>query len=77
MALTFSIQNQPSWANFNSGTGELSGTPASVNIGNYPDILISVSDGTQTASLAAFTITVAKPAVDGPPTDRGNPGNVP
>jgi hypothetical protein len=72
-ALTFSIQNQPSWANFNSGTGELSGTPASVNIGNYPDILISVSDGTQTASLAAFTITVAKPAVDGPPTIGGNP----
>lgn len=72
-ALTFSIQNQPSWANFDSGTGRLSGTPASVNIGSYPNILISVSDGTQTASLAAFTITVSQPAVGGPPTIGGNP----
>ena len=72
-ALTFSIRNQPSWANFNSGTGELSGTPASVNIGSYPNILISVSDGTQTASLPAFTIAVSQPAVDEPPTIIGNP----
>lgn len=72
-ALTFSIQNQPSWANFDFGTGRLSGTPASVNIGSYPNILISVSDGTQTASLAAFTITVSQPAVGGPPTIGGNP----
>jgi hypothetical protein len=71
--LTFSIQNQPSWANFNSDTGRLSGTPASVNIGSYPNILISVSDGTQTASLPAFTITVSQPAVGGPPTIGGNP----
>jgi hypothetical protein len=72
-ALTFSIQNQPSWANFDSGTGRLSGTPASVNIGSYPNILISVSDGTLSASLAAFTITVSQPAVGGPPTIGGNP----
>jgi hypothetical protein len=72
-ALNFSVQNQPSWANFNSDTGRLSGTPTSVNIGTYPNILISVSDGTQTASLAAFTITVSQPAVGGPPTIGGNP----
>ena len=39
-ALTFSIQNQPSWANFNSGTGELFGTPVAANIGKrfeHPD----------------------------------------
>jgi hypothetical protein len=72
-ALTFSIQNQPSWANFNTSTGQLSGTPASKNVGSYPNILISVSDGTLMASLPAFTITVTQPANDGPPTISGSP----
>jgi hypothetical protein len=72
-ALTFSIQNQPSWASFNSGTGQLSGTPVATNIGSYPNILISVSDGTLSASLPAFTITVTQPSTDGPPTINGNP----
>jgi len=72
-ALTFSIQNLPSWANFNTGTGQLSGTPASKNIGSYPNILISVSDGTLTAALPAFTITVTQPTNDGPPTISGSP----
>jgi Putative Ig domain len=72
-ALTFSIQNQPSWANFNTGTGQLSGTPASKNIGSYPNIVISVSDGTLTAALPAFTITVTQPTNGGPPTISGNP----
>jgi len=72
-ALTFSIRNQPSWANFNSGTGQLSGTPVAANIGSYPNILISVSAGTQTASLPAFSITVSQPSAGGPPTIGGNP----
>jgi len=72
-ALTFSIRNQPSWANFDSETGQLSGTPLAANIGSYPNILISVSDGTQSASLPAFTITVSQRAVDQPPTIGGNP----
>ena len=72
-ALTFSIQNQPSWANFDTSTGQLSGTPAAANVGSYANILISVSDGTQSASLAAFTITVSQPSSTGPPTIGGNP----
>ena len=72
-ALTFSIQNQPSWANFNAGTGQLSGTPTAANVGGYPNILISVSDGTLTASLPAFAITVTQPSNTGPPTISGNP----
>ena len=71
--LTFSIQNMPSWANFNANTGQLSGTPGSANVGSYPNIVISVSDGTLTASLAAFSITVSTAPVDGPPTISGNP----
>jgi len=72
-ALTFSIQNQPTWANFNAGTGKLSGTPTATNIGSYPNILISVSEGTLTASLPAFAITVTQPSNTGPPTISGTP----
>lgn len=57
----FSIQNKPGWATFDTSTGTLYGTPADANVGNYTNILISVSDGTATSSLPAFTITVALP----------------
>jgi hypothetical protein len=70
--LTFAIQNQPSWANFNPGTGELSGTPSAANIGSYANIIISVTDGLLSASLPAFTINVSA-AGTGPPTIGGNP----
>ena len=56
--LTFSIVNQPLWASFNSITGELQGTPGSSDSGNYPDIIISVSDGDQQVSLSSFSIDV-------------------
>ena len=59
--LTFSIQNKPVWATFDTSTGTLYGTPADANVGRYTNILISVSDGTATSSLPAFTITVALP----------------
>jgi hypothetical protein len=57
-ALTFSISNKPSWATFNTTTGRLSGTPAAANAGSISNIVISVTDGTATTSLPAFTITV-------------------
>src|SRR5207253_2652712 len=64
--LTFSVSNQPSWASFSTATGQLSGTPASANVGSYSNIVISVSDGTLSASLAAFSISVtAAPPVTG------------
>jgi len=54
--LTFSISNKPSWANFNTSTGALTGTPTSE--GTTQDIVITVSDGKLTASLSAFSITI-------------------
>lgn len=57
-ALTFSISNQPSWASFDEDTGELSGTPGEGDVATYGDIVISVSDGTASASLDAFSISV-------------------
>jgi hypothetical protein len=57
-ALTFSISNKPSWATFNTSTGRLNGTPTAANIGSTSNIVISVTDGTATTSLPAFTVTV-------------------
>lgn len=56
--LTFSISGQPSWATFDSATGRLTGTPQEADVGEYSGISIRVSDGTQEASLATFSITV-------------------
>jgi hypothetical protein len=65
-ALSFSISNKPGWASFSTTTGKLSGTPAAGDAGTTSSIVISVSDGTATASLAAFQITVnAAPAATG------------
>jgi hypothetical protein len=58
-ALSFSIQNKPAWASFSIATGQLSGTPSSSDVGTDANIVISVSDGTVSAALSPFTITVA------------------
>jgi hypothetical protein len=57
--LTFSIINQPAWAAFDLSTGELSGTPFNADADSYPNIVISVSDGVDTASLGPFSIDVS------------------
>lgn len=59
--LTFSIANKPAWAAFNTSTGVLSGTPGTGDVGTTSGIKISVTDGTASASLASFAITVQSP----------------
>lgn len=59
-AVKFTIRNAPAWASFDTSSGKLSGTPQAGNAGTYADILISASDGQATASLPAFSITVAE-----------------
>jgi hypothetical protein len=61
-ALTFSIQNTPDWATFNNSTGQLSGTPTAAEVGTYPNIIISVSDGTSETALPAFAVAVTETA---------------
>ena len=56
--LTFSITNPPAWAAFDPATGRLSGAPGMQHLGATNGIVISVSDGALSASLAAFTLTV-------------------
>ena len=56
--LSFSILNKPSWASFDTTTGELSGTPGQADVGNHAGIVISVSDGKLSTSLSTFDISV-------------------
>ena len=69
--LTFSITNKPSWASFSTGTGRLSGTPGSADVGEHVGIVIGVSDGFTSASLPSFSITVS--AANRAPTIGGTP----
>ncbi|WP_232522436.1 beta strand repeat-containing protein [Marinimicrobium alkaliphilum] len=70
--LMFSISNTPPWAEFDSTTGALSGTPT--DVGSFSNIVITVTDGLDSATLAPFAIEVQqgnrKPEISGdPPTE--------
>jgi hypothetical protein len=54
----FDIAGKPSWASFDVLTGRLAGTPSAGDIGVYGSIEISVTDGTDTATLGSFSIEV-------------------
>jgi hypothetical protein len=77
--LRFAISNRPSWAGFNTRTGRLSGTPASANVGQYSNIVISVNDGTTSVALPAFSIQVQDidnqaPVISGTPATSATIG---
>lgn len=71
--LTFSITNKPSWAQFSSSTGRLSGTPSSRNAGTTSGIVIRVSDGRLSAALPSFSITVTSGTANRAPVVSGTP----
>jgi hypothetical protein len=56
--LSFTISNLPSWASFDDQTGAITGSPEESDVGDYEEILVSVTDGTDTVSLSAFSIEV-------------------
>lgn len=56
--LQFSIARKPLWADFDPQTGRISGTPTSADVGNFTNITLSVSDGSASADLQAFDISV-------------------
>ena len=58
----FAIVNPPAWATFSSRTGQLTGMPSAANVGTYANIVIAVSDGRRTATLAPFTVQVVAAA---------------
>lgn len=57
-ALTFSLSGAPSWLTFSPATGRISGTPTAADVGTDKAILLQVSNGASTVSLAPFSITV-------------------
>ncbi|ABC29956.1 RTX toxins and related Ca2+-binding protein [Hahella chejuensis KCTC 2396] len=57
-ALTVTAANRPGWLSLNAVTGALSGTPPVGAAGVYSGIVLSVSDGQASTSLAAFSVTV-------------------
>ncbi|MFQ5471072.1 MAG: putative Ig domain-containing protein [Gammaproteobacteria bacterium] len=69
--LIFSIINQPSWASFDDSNGQLSGIPGNTDAGITSGIVVSVSDGIETRSLASFDLTVLNANVI--PTINGTP----
>lgn len=79
-ALTWSISNRPSWANFSTTSGALTGTPSASHVGTTSNIVISASDGTNRRSLPAFNIAVNSPGTSSgsatlswtPPTRNSN-----
>uniref|UniRef100_UPI0021C920CA T9SS type B sorting domain-containing protein n=1 Tax=Parapedobacter soli TaxID=416955 RepID=UPI0021C920CA len=70
--LTFSIANKPDWATFNTTTGELSGTPGNGDVGVTAGIVITVSDGTMSASLPAFDLEVTSAIISGVTLPNGS-----
>ncbi len=56
--LTFSVENKPSWATFDTQTGALSGTPTMADIGPVNGIRISVSDAQESVSMPDFSVEV-------------------
>ena len=71
--LHFSIQNKPSWAFFSRRSGMLAGHPNAT--GKWPAIAISASNGSQSAELPPFMITVggASNAASAPLSISGSP----
>ena len=60
--LTFSVQGRPSWLDFDTGNGALTGTPTLADIGTYTGITVSVSDGQESSSLPQFSVDVVQNA---------------
>jgi Putative Ig domain len=74
--LSYSVRNKPAWAAFSIATGLLAGTPASTQTGTYPGIVISASDGTASAALPAFSISVNTAAAAPTTLSQKHPGDV-
>lgn len=79
--VTFTILNKPLWADFNSETGALTGTPASGDVGVYDEIVITAVDGRGGYDhLDMFSITVnaanSVPEISGTPQTSVTAGSL-
>lgn len=77
-SVRFSVSNKPGWMTFSSYKGTLYGVPSSANIGTYSNITITVTDGSTSATLAPFSVTVnGAPTATPTPTPTPTPTNTP
>src|ERR1019366_6803292 len=53
-SLTYAVASKPAWAQFSAATGALSGTPSTGSAATDANIVVSVSNGAQSAALPAF-----------------------
>ena len=60
--LTFDVQGEPNWLSINSASGALTGVPTLADVGSYSGIVVSVSDGSASASLPQFGVDVVQNA---------------
>jgi hypothetical protein len=70
-AVKFTILNKPSWATFNTTTGQLTGKPTAAGV--FSSVAIAVTDGVSYAGLPRFTITVSGTSTNSAPTITGTP----
>ena len=62
-SLAFRLAGAPPWVSFDSGTGRIGGTPADEDVGLYPNLRITVTDGMAEAALPPFSIMVVASAI--------------
>jgi hypothetical protein len=68
--LVYSVTGLPAWAQFDTRTGRLHGTPRDAHVGTYANVVVGVSDGRRSATLPAFSIQVVgnlAPSISGTP----------
>jgi hypothetical protein len=56
--LRFFVTNRPSWASFDTVTGQLWGIPQATDLGSHEQIAIGANDGTHTQALRQFAVNV-------------------
>ena len=71
--LTFKIVNKPSWAQFDSTSGTLTGVPLETDVGSFNGVRISVSDGINSVALPSFNIRVCEVCDNSSPVISGSP----
>ncbi len=78
--LRFAARGIPSWADFDPKNGAVSGIPGRQDVGSEEEILITVTDGIETARLPMFTVRVKAPGneveTELRPADRDTDGDL-
>lgn len=61
--ISFSVENKPRWASFDSSSGRMFGAATLGDVGVYDGIVIAASDGITTSALPPFAIEVVQSAL--------------